>query len=283
MTKRGVKRLQRIFDHNDRVSQPQAARKFNCSQQHISKTMKKKTTIKMRKKIKIPERTEQQKAAARTKCGRLYHKLLSLKCIMDDESYFTLKHSHINGNDRFYTSDISKTPSSIKFNPVDKFPKKLLVYFLFSEEGMSEPLFIPSGLAVNQSIYLEECIKKRLIPFIRQHHSDGQYIFWPDLASSHYAKSVIRYLEEQNVNFVEKKDNPANLPEVRPIENFWGVLKGLVYKDNWQAESIEQLKRRIQFCWRKVDSDLVQQLARSIKQKVDFVRRHDIVENKKHI
>jgi len=148
---------------------------------------------------------------------------------------------------------------------------------------MSEPLFFPSGLAMNQSIYLEECIKKRLIPFIRQHHSDSQYIFWPDLASSHYAKSVIRYLEEQNFNFVEKKDNPANLPEVRPIENFWGVLKRLVYKDNWQAESIEQLKRRIQFCWRKVDSDLVQQLTRSIKQKVDFVRRHDIVKNKKHI
>ena len=45
------------------------------------------------------------------------------------------------------------------------------------------------------------------MPFIAKHHSDGQYLFWTDLASSHYAKSVIGYLREKNVQFVEKSDN----------------------------------------------------------------------------
>ena len=280
MPKKKVKRLQGMFDHHDSISQSQAASKFNVTQQYISQILAKKTAIKARKKIKIPKRTEQQRAIARTKCGRLYQMFLRRKCIMDDESYFTLQHTSINGNGRFYTSDISKTPPSVKYKQVDKFPKKLLVWFCFSEEGMSPPFFVPSGLAINQYIYLDECIKKRLIPFIEKHHSDGQYVFWPNLASAHYAKTVIAYLREKKVNFVEKEDNPANVPEARPIENFWGVLKGLVYKNNWQAENLDQLKQRIQYCWRQINPDFIQSLAAGVRRQVDLIRRNDLVENK---
>jgi lipoate synthase len=48
------------------------------------------------------------------------------------------------------------------------------------------------------------------------------------LAKAHYAKSIQNYLREQNINFVQEEDNPPNLPECRPIEDFWGVLKGSV-------------------------------------------------------
>ena len=199
---------------------------------------------------------------------------------MDDESYFTLAHTSINGNDRFYTSDFDSTPASVKYTQTEKFKKKLLVYVCFSEKGIAKPYFIPSGLAVNQTIYLEECIKKTLIPFIEQHHSDGKYVFWPDLASSHYAKSVIAYLREKKVNFVEKIDNPANLPECRPIENFWSILKGEVYKNNWQAENIDKLRDRIKYCLRKIDLNLIQSLARSIPRCLDKVRRYGLIEDR---
>ena len=91
----------------------------------------------------------------------------------------------------------------------------------------------------------EECVKMRLMPFIADYHSDGQYLFWPYLASSHYAKTVIKYLREKKENFVERSENPANMPEIRSIENFWALMKGLVYEGNWQAENFDQLRRRI--------------------------------------
>ena len=80
------------------------------------------------------------------------------------------------------------TPAIVKYSPTAKYEKKLLIYVCFSEKGISKPYFVPSGVAVNQKVYLEECIKKKLIPFIAKHHSDGEYVFWPDLASAHYAK-----------------------------------------------------------------------------------------------
>lgn len=278
MTKRNIKRLKDMFDHKDGVSQRQAARKFNCSQPHICNTLAAKTSIRSRKKIKIPKRTEQQQAVAQTKCSRLMQRLKNRNCVMDDESYFTLAHSSINGNARFSSSDVNKTPATVKYKPTEKFQKKLLVWIAISPNGMSEPFFVPSGLAINQHIYLKDCINARLMPFIKQHHSDGNYLFWPDLASSHYAKSVIEYLDQENVNYVERHENPANLPECRPIENFWGILKGLVYKNNWQAENIEKLRSRIKRCIKNIDPELIQSLARSIPSLVDKVRRNGVIE-----
>ena len=98
-----MKRLEKMFNHKSSVSQSQAARKFACSKQFVSKTLKNKTSIRFRKKKVIPNRTEVQKINARTRCGRLYAKFQKNLCIMDDESYFTLSHSTINGNRSYLT------------------------------------------------------------------------------------------------------------------------------------------------------------------------------------
>ena len=37
---------------------------------------------------------------------------------------------------------------------------------------------------------------KKLIPFIKDNYPDQQYTFWPDLASSHYAKATAQLLED---------------------------------------------------------------------------------------
>jgi len=36
----------------------------------------------------------------------------------------------------------------------------------------------------------------------------------------------------QIINFIEKIENPANLPEGRAIEDFWSILKAKVYENN---------------------------------------------------
>ena len=40
---------------------------------------------------------------------------------------------------------------------------------------------------------------------------------------------------ENNINHVDKFDQPVNLSEARPIEDFWSILKGKVYENNWKA------------------------------------------------
>ena len=118
-----------------------------------------------------------------------------------------------------------------------------------------------------------------MLPFIAEHYSDDHYLFWPDLASSHYAKAVVAYLNEKNIKFVTKEDNPPNLPECRTIEDFWSYLKGLVYEGNWQAENVIQLRSRIKRCLKKVNFELKQSLAQLIPSHLDFIRRKGLIED----
>ena len=182
--------------------------------------------------------------AVRPKCRRMYLKYGKYEFIIDDESYFTLGNAALPGNDSFYSSNVSKTPEQVKKKYVQKFEPKIMVWLAISPRGISTPYFVPSGLAVNQDVYLKECIQKRLEPMIKKYYSDGNYVFWPDLASSHYANKVQKYLLGKNIRYVAKLDNPANVPKARPNEDFWGILKSKVYEGDWKAKNLDSLEKK---------------------------------------
>jgi len=130
----------------------------------------------------------------RPQCRKLHKNNKFITFILDDESYFTLSNSTLAGNDCYYSNDVASTPDEIKHKLKEKYESKGLVWIAISSQGVSQPFFAP-------------------------------YIFWQDLASSHYAHSVLNHLRKEKINFVEKVDNPANVPEAQPIEDFWADLK----------------------------------------------------------
>ena len=91
--------------------------------------------------------------------------------------------------------------------------------------------------------------------------------------ASHYAKLVTDWLNEQKIPFVPKTKNPANLPEGRPIEDFWAILKREVYMDAWTAQNVDQLETRIRYCLKKMDVKVVQRLASTTHKRLDQIRR----------
>ena len=210
-----------------------------------------------------------------------YRKYRDREFVLDDECYFTKRRTNSNGNDIFYSNNKDLAPANIKFKKVAKFEYKLLVYIVISPRGVSEPFIQPSGNAVNQFIYRDNCLASLLLPFIKKYHSDGNYIFWPDLASSHYAEHAIDFLCENLVHHVDKKDNPANLPEARPIEDFWALVKNKVYGNNWEAKNLEQLEVKIRKCLKEMDIATIQRTMGKVKKRLDKIRRLDIIENRK--
>jgi hypothetical protein len=73
-------------------------------------------------------------------------------------------------------------------------------------------------------LYLDERIKKRLIPFINGHQMKD-ISFWPDMATSHYARIITVYLRLKNKDFVTKSQNTPNFPQARRREKFWALCE----------------------------------------------------------
>jgi hypothetical protein len=257
------RRLRLLFNNKNSMSQRKAARLLKMSQPTINYWLKK-IKIKCRKRIKSPKYTQTQAIMAQRKCLWLYRKYRKFDFILDDEKYFTLSNTTIAGNRNFYTSKISECPPEVSHAGKRKFEKKVLLWVAISPKGISKSVIKSSKLAINQKIYKNQCLKKCLLPFIREKHKDN-FIFWPDLASAHYGAISTSFLRENKIPFVDKQHNPANVPQCRPVEDFFAILSAKVYEGGWEADNVTQLKSRIKRCLKKIDLNLVQTMMKKVK------------------
>ena len=123
------------------------------------------------------------------------------------------------------------------------------------------------GSAINGDIYVKKCLPK-LLALINKHHQGDKYLFWPDLASSHYAKQAMEWLDEHNILFVHRAANPPNVPQARPIEDFWSILVDKVYNGGWETTNSQQLINRIERKVKQVDLKVVQTMMNDVRSKL---------------
>ena len=69
------------------------------------------------------------------------------------------------------------------------------------------------------------------------------------------------------------------MPACLPIEDFWAILKRQVYKGGYQAKNIDVLIRRIKYCLKTIDQDLVKLLAEGASKRIYLVGKNDVKEN----
>jgi len=88
MNKKGLKRLERLFKNKDGISQNEAAKVFECSQQHMCKSLKK-LGIQCWKKQKSPAYTQSEILRIKANCCWITRNYVGKNFILDDESYFS--------------------------------------------------------------------------------------------------------------------------------------------------------------------------------------------------
>lgn len=274
-TRERAERLVRRAKDRVGVSTRKLARQFRSSKSTVSRELAR-NGQKYRKRRKCPKYTVNQLARIPRCCRQLrrIHFSNEKVIILDDEKYFTLANSEIKGNDGFYTDNIEECPNNVKYKEKPKFTDKVLVWCAISIRGISRPYVgRVRGEAIDAERYINNCLNK-LVDFVHQHHVGDDIMFWPDLASCHYARATQNYLHQNNIPFVPRQDNPPNLPQARPIEDFWALLSRKVYDGGWQAENEEQLRRRIFRKIGEIDVQVVQNLMRDVRRKLRLIEQH---------
>ena len=168
----------------------------------------------------------------------------------------------------FYSANKANSPIDVKFRSKKKFEWKVLIWLTLSDKGISQPFISTSkGFAINSDVYVPKYLPK-LFAFIRKYHDQDNYVFWPDLASSHYSKVSIEWLQQHNIPFVPKAVNPPNVPKARPIEDFWSILADKVYNGGWTPTNHQELINRIKQQFQTIDFKVVENMMKSIRTKL---------------
>ena len=66
-------------------------------------------------------------------------------------------------------------------------------------------------------------------------------------------------------NSYSNKFNPANVPKVRRIEDFWSILAEKVDEGGWKAKPEFQLKRRIYQKMKQINMKIVEHIMTGIR------------------
>lgn len=185
--------------------------------------------------------------------------------VLDDKTYVKADFTTLPGP-QYYTKFVGETlPESATTIGFKKFGKKYLVWQAISSSGLQSDIFVTEGEMINKDLYVNECLK-RLISFIRK--LDAHTLFWPDLAPAHYAKVSLKFMKDKNINFVPKDMNPPNVPQCRPIERYWALVKAILKKTEGAAEGIKDFEEKWKRASEKVDKDTIINLFSGVQDKL---------------
>lgn len=263
------KKVKRAFEDKPNISIRTVARKIKMSPGFVQKSRQRQGLRSFKVKT-VPNRNDKANLTAKTRARKLYCELLTkFSCVvMDDETYVLEDFKQLPGLG-FYTAALKNgIDEQYRTKKKSKFPKKYLVWQAICTCGKKSQSFITTG-TVNKEIYEKECLQKRLRPFLNSHNTAP--LFWPDLASCHYANSVMKWYKDNGVNVVPRTANPANCPELRPIERYWALMKRDLSKIKQDAKNQADFKKIWNKAAKKITETTVQNLMSGVKRKVrDF-------------
>lgn len=261
-----VKKAINLFRKNPNTSVRKVAQKVGCSSTTVQK-IKAVSGLKSYKVQKVPDRNAVKNKEAKTRAKKLKADFFQKYscCVMDDETYVLADFSQLPGLE-FYTADHrGGVDEEFRVKKQTKFPKKFLVWQAICSCSQRSEIFISQG-SINSKIYVEECLEKRLLPFLTKHRVST--FFWPDLASCHYSKATKEWYGANGVVLVPKEANPPNCPELRPIERYWALVKRELKKTKKSAKTDKELIRKWKEASRKVPETTIKAMMEGIPEKI---------------
>lgn len=271
-----ISRVRDIFASDPNISLKKAARKAGISETSVRRC-KSKLGIRTVVRKKVPKRTadhvERCIEAARLLVNKTAPKFGTTIVIIDDETYCHADPMQIPMK-RFVHLVPGHRPSDEQLTiPKGKFAKKYGVWQAIASDGkVSPPVFIQGTM--NAEKYRELCLKRVLVPWIKSNYDVKSCILWPDLARYHYTREVQEFLQSENLRFISKDENAPNLPECRPIERFWALVKRQMASYKNEAENFAIFKRRWAVCYKRVIENSGENLFLNFREKLKRVAKY---------
>ncbi len=144
-----------------------------------------------------------------------------------------------------------------------KFPQSVMVWGAMSSAGDGPLCFLRSK--VNIAVY-QEVLEHFMLPAADQLYGDADFIFQQDLAPAHSAKATSTWFKDHGIPVLNW---PANLPDLNPKENLWGIVKRKMRYA--RPSNAEELKATIRATWALITPEQCHRLIDSMPRRIAAV------------
>ncbi len=183
------------------------------------------------------------------------------KVLFSDESKFCISFGN-QGPRVWRMSGETQNPCCLKSSV--KFPQSVMIWAAMSSAGVGPLWFLKS--TVNVAIY-QDILEHFMLPSADKLYGDADFIFQQDLASAHTAKGIKSWFNYHGVTVL---DWPANLSDLNPIENLWGIVKRKM-RDTTRPNNADDLKSAIKATWASITPEQCHMLIGSMPRRIDSV------------
>lgn len=222
------------------------------------------------KKQKVHGLTTANKKARVERCKHLLAWHADSEIIFSDEKLFLLQDSHNQQNDRVYAAKLADAPRDKL--AVERFQNvsRVMVWGAISLRGKLPLHFVDPGVKIDSKYYIEEVLKKQLLPNAEALFQDEYYCFQQDSAPAHKARITIAWMEENLPDFISPKEWPASSPDLNPLDFcVWGYM--LSKLTNVKRLNLNEFKNYLVQIWDEMPMDVVRAACNNFKSRLGRV------------
>ncbi len=138
-----------------------------------------------------------------------------------------------------------------------------MIWGAMSSAGVGPLCFLKTNVIT--PVY-QEILEHFMLPSADQLFKDADFIFQQDLAPVHTAKSTKSWLNDHGVDVL---DWPANLPDLNPIKNLWGIVKRKMR--NKRPKNADEPKATVKETWASIPPQQRHKLITSMPRRIEAV------------
>lgn len=147
--------------------------------------------------------------------------------------------------------------------------------FNYGLQNNGKGVMVWGAISGNGTLFLEFCSDQMnsneycaILNRTIVHHfnnTDEELVFMQDGAGVHKSAYTMDFLERKGISVFEW---PPYSPDLNPIENVWGWMVQIMYKDGKRYQNLTDLKNAIIETWRDVPDELIKKLYSSMKNRM---------------